>query len=146
MSEELKKKLDIFIAQNRRNCWEAEYEGQYCLGEKEVRKFFESLSSPSESAEKGTKLYGAYHAKDGLFFLRTVDGGVHIRKTKQPKDLSPVVMDVYLDYETWCSIIACMSWQGETAETWEAAKKFHGHRPGTISEPLRTVSEKGEEG
>ncbi len=67
-----------------------------------------------------------FHAKDGWFFERTVDGGVKIIKRELAKDDSPVVAQTYLDHSGWCSIIASVSWRGETAESWDDANKFHG--------------------
>jgi len=39
----MNEKLENFIKQNRKICWESEYEnGEYCIGENKVRQFVES--------------------------------------------------------------------------------------------------------
>lgn len=39
----MNEKLENFIKQNRKICWESEYEnGEYCIGENKVKQFFES--------------------------------------------------------------------------------------------------------
>jgi len=43
------KEIEIFIQQNRKNCWENEYEnGEYCIGEKTVLKFIKSIQQENE--------------------------------------------------------------------------------------------------
>jgi hypothetical protein len=47
-------KLDFFIEQNRKICWEAEYEkGEYCIGEQKVKKFFTALREENERLRAG---------------------------------------------------------------------------------------------
>ena len=42
-------KLEQFIKQNRKICWESEYENdEYCIGENKVRQFFESIPMDAE--------------------------------------------------------------------------------------------------
>ncbi|MBK7381694.1 MAG: hypothetical protein IPJ03_22400 [Ignavibacteriales bacterium] len=48
----MKDKLEEFIKQNRKICWESEYQnGEYCIGENKVRQFFDSsqLEPPVKS-------------------------------------------------------------------------------------------------
>lgn len=60
-----------------------------------------------------------FHVSEGLYFGRLEDGSVQIVKEG--------IMDVTLDAEGWCSVIAMVSGEGaETAERHMAAKKFHG--------------------
>jgi hypothetical protein len=68
-----------------------------------------------------------FHAKDGWFFERTADGGVHIVKRQEAKDDAPLIAQTYFDHASWCSIIASVCWQGENSESWDLANEFHGH-------------------
>ncbi|GAJ22569.1 unnamed protein product, partial [marine sediment metagenome] len=57
-----------------------------------------------------------FHAKDGWYFGRTKDGGVHIVSPKG---------EVRLDADTWASIVASVSFRGDTAEAFQEAKRLH---------------------
>lgn len=63
-----------------------------------------------------------FHAKDGWYFGRTEDGGVHVISPKE---------EVRLDADTWASVIASVSAQGDTAEAFQEARNFH-HKGKTI--------------
>lgn len=59
----------------------------------------------------------AFHAKEGWYFERTEDGGVHL--------VSPDA-DVILDANTWCSAVASVTARGETGPTFNEAQSLHG--------------------
>lgn len=64
-----------------------------------------------------------FHAREGLFFERLVDGMVRVVKTSDAKLISDgnVVCDVVLTKEAFASVIASMSMSGETSESWQKA-------------------------
>lgn len=79
-----------------------------------------------------------FHSNSGLFFGRTALGNVRILKLADRGDYEfPNVdgdypdaeLDMTLDKHSWCSIIASVSNVGETGETYEKAKSFHGMKP-----------------
>ena len=46
------KKLEDFISQNRKICWESHFEeGEYCIGENKVREFVEHLEARLKKLE-----------------------------------------------------------------------------------------------
>ena len=73
-------KLERFISQNRKYCWESEFEqGEYCIGENDVKEFFVAITgqgansgsrtgSPdgSLSGERDAKNLGVVISKDIL--------------------------------------------------------------------------------
>lgn len=61
-----------------------------------------------------------YHAKDGLRFDRMEDGSVLVTYPHAPND-----GEVYLDADTWASVVAAMSSGGETGETFRRALALH---------------------
>lgn len=71
-----------------------------------------------------------FHAKNGWYFERTVDGGVHIVKKKDAHVDAPIIAQVYIDHAGWSSIIASMSSCGETAKSFREAESFHGRNLG----------------
>lgn len=74
------------------------------------------------------------HVHSGLYFERLSDGSVRIMKTKN----SEVIMDLAIDADMWCSIIACMSYYGEEDYGWYRAKNFHQGIALTDETPLKT--------
>jgi hypothetical protein len=50
-----------------------------------------------------------FHAKEGLYFDRTEDGGVRILKREKATDNAPEVMDIALDADSWASAVASVS-------------------------------------
>lgn len=68
---------------------------------------------------------GQFHAKNGLYFRRTEDGGVEIEKKIDAHDDSPVADRIFLDNSEWASIISHVSKKGESYETFEHALLFH---------------------
>lgn len=71
-----------------------------------------------------------FHWKDGWYFERVKDGPhepgtVHIVKREDSKQFSKVIQEAYIPPDEWCSIIASVSPQGETGETYREAQKFH---------------------
>ena len=82
------------------------------------------------------KQYKMFHAKEGWFFERVVDGGTHILKKAMPTDDAPVVTEIYLTHDEWSSVIASVAAGGETSKKFEEAKIFHGHAPSQPAAPL----------
>ncbi len=96
-----------------------------------------------------------FHTHDGWFFERRSDGSVRVIKFDGPgfpepsevvkdspehakavvgflssyNNQQPKVLDVILDANTWASVVASMSKQGETAETFREACLFHTGKP-----------------
>lgn len=69
-------------------------------------------------------LPGGFHAKDMWFFRREDDGSVRITA---PDSMGPGAHQVVtLDASTWASVVASVSAQGETSDTYRAALDFHG--------------------
>jgi len=47
-------KLERFISQNRKYCWESEFEqGEYCIGENDVKEFFVAITG--QGANSGSR-------------------------------------------------------------------------------------------
>lgn len=76
-----------------------------------------------------------YHSHDGLFFGRKANGDVRILKFENrggvdwPKadgEYPDATLDMTLDKHVWCSAIASVCSRGESGETFDAAKGFHG--------------------
>ena len=69
----------------------------------------------------------SFHAKDGLHFERRIEmnGAVRIFKHENAKPGSRIVMDLVVDADTWCSIVAAMSPAGENGDTFRMAEDLH---------------------
>ena len=68
-----------------------------------------------------------FHARDNWFFRREDDGSVRILA---PDTMGPGAHQaVTLDANTWASVVASVSARGETSETFQAARDFHGGTP-----------------
>lgn len=78
-----------------------------------------------------------YHAHDNLFFTRTPQGDVRIRKFSVPPPEWPKdedvgdQCDITLNESVWASAVCSVSAEDETWERWMAARKFHGIAVGT---------------
>lgn len=70
-----------------------------------------------------------FHARDGLFFSREQDGTVKVRL----ESLTGMATDIILPPDAWASVIASVSARGETLDTWNEARQYHG-RPNTDTE------------
>jgi hypothetical protein len=66
-----------------------------------------------------------FHVKNGLWFERTENGSVHLVKKADARDNAPVMEDIVIDDSSWASIVATVSAQGETGETYREALAFH---------------------
>lgn len=68
----------------------------------------------------GPPLDEGFHYKDGWMFLRLNDGSVRIAKIDQ---WAPIYGSVWMEIDphSWASIVASMSKEGETSETYYAA-------------------------
>ncbi len=83
----------------------------------------------------------AFHYKDGWYFERLDDGGVRIYHVEQSVlTRSPVLgleceeydMVLDIDSDSWASVVASVSAQGDTAEAFQEARNFH-HKGRTIT-------------
>lgn len=68
-----------------------------------------------------------FHAKEGLTFGRRKDGSVWIVKRASAREDSEIVMDITLDADMWCSVIASVSKIGETSAKFDEAQQFHNN-------------------
>ena len=68
-----------------------------------------------------------FHYKDGIFFKREADGSVTVIKRVTAHDDAEIIAEFNIDVDGWCSIIASVSYTGETSEKWTEANKFHGN-------------------
>ena len=69
-----------------------------------------------------------FHTKNGLFFERVKDGGVHIIKRVNGKDDSPIITEETLDSYTWASVVASVCATGENGDTFRRAEYLHQDR------------------
>ena len=75
----MKEKLESFIEQNRKICWESEYENdEYCIGENKVRQFFESNQVQAVAVQKIAVEY-----RDGWVIVLRVKGDATISYPKE---------------------------------------------------------------
>lgn len=65
---------------------------------------------------------GKFHYKDGWYFERLVDGSVRIIKNIGSL---PSATSVTIDPASWASIVAHVSLDGDTADTFAKAVVFH---------------------
>lgn len=71
-----------------------------------------------------TEIREGFHARDGWYFRREDDGSVRI---SAPDSMGPGASQVItLDANTWASVVASVSRNGETADSFAAADRFHG--------------------
>lgn len=73
-----------------------------------------------------------FHAFGGLYFEKLNNGAVRVLKRESGRDDAPVVFDATIDKDTWCSIIAGMSFYGE--EDYGFYRAGHFHYGGQITE------------
>lgn len=73
-----------------------------------------------------------FHWKDGWFFWRQPDGSVsfeHRVYGSEKNELGELMYTIdakdNIPPDSWCSIIASVSINGETSETFQSARKFH---------------------
>jgi hypothetical protein len=64
--------------------------------------------------------HDGFHARDGWYFTRQPDGSVKISAAVQR-----CTEELIIDPNTWASIIASVSAQGETAARFYQARAFH---------------------
>ena len=78
----------------------------------------------------------AFHWKDEWYFERWDNGGVRIyhQDLEADQEDEMVEYDVCLDIDvdSWCSIMASVSAQGDTAEAFQEARTFH-HKGKTVA-------------
>lgn len=64
-----------------------------------------------------------FHYKNGWYFKRRLeDGSVQVIKLD---DKQNILTKAVIDVDSWASIVASVSAKGDTAEKFEAARKFH---------------------
>jgi hypothetical protein len=78
-----------------------------------------------------------FHFRDGVFFERLGDGSVRLLVKESSHDDAKVLKDIAIDIDSWCSIIACMSYYGEEDYGFFRACNFHYKRPIHETEPLK---------
>lgn len=78
----------------------------------------------------------AFHWKDNWYFERLDDGGVRIYhedlEADQENDIVEYDVCLDIDADSWASIIASVSAQGDTAESFQEARNFH-HKGKTVA-------------
>lgn len=74
----------------------------------------------------------AFHSRDGLYFARSTDGGVIVTIEVPVRDgmggfadQTAVLHRIELPENEWGSVVAHVSRNGETSETWQQARDFH---------------------
>lgn len=75
------------------------------------------------TALDGNELKG-FHTKDGWYFDRLPNGAVEFRKESLGKNRH-VTNRTQLDANTWASVLASVSKNGETGESFTIARDFH---------------------
>ena len=66
-----------------------------------------------------------FHWSDGLYFRRIIGGSVEVTQTKDGGKSDEIVWQVAIPPAEWASIVASVSYRGETRETWDTALIFH---------------------
>lgn len=69
-----------------------------------------------------------FHVEHGLTFERLTDGSVRIRKYREPFTVGSedmVEFQVTLEPDRWASVLASLSPTGESADTYQEARKYH---------------------
>lgn len=67
-----------------------------------------------------------FHWNNGWFFERLKDDSVHIIKRETARDDAPIISEAVIPVHQWASVIAAVSLEGDTAQTWEKALVIHG--------------------
>lgn len=70
-------------------------------------------------------MISGFHTQEGLYFSRNEDGSVTITKTETANTDSKILFQQTVDENTWCSVIASMSKDGEGDNRFYIAKVFH---------------------
>lgn len=68
---------------------------------------------------------GWFHWNHGFFFQRQDDGSVTIAKYPLFPDNSVLEWEYTMPENEWASIVASVSKNGETGESWRQARAFH---------------------
>lgn len=67
----------------------------------------------------------AFHAVNGWYFKRLEDGRVRVVKRAFPREDASVEAMIEFDADTWASIVASVTAEGENAGTFQAAEGLH---------------------
>ncbi len=67
-----------------------------------------------------------YHDTDGFYAERLDDGSVRLIKHEDHATPGNLVMDHTIPAERWASLVAAVSAQGASSESYAAAKDVHG--------------------
>lgn len=67
-----------------------------------------------------------FHWSDGLYFRRLHDGTVEMTQTKDGGKTDDIEWQREIPPSEWASIVAAVSYQGETEDTCKTALGFHG--------------------
>lgn len=71
------------------------------------------------------KQRSGFHWRDDIYFQRMENGSVRVTSFWQYNN-SPQERTWTIDLDSWASIVSSVSKGGETAETWQHIKEFHG--------------------
>ena len=75
--------------------------------------------------DRKTKMNEGFHWSNGMYFRRVYDGSVEIRQMIDASS-DEVRWKVVVPPSEWASIVAAVSYQGETGPTYRQALRFHG--------------------
>jgi hypothetical protein len=67
-----------------------------------------------------------YHWSRGMYFRRLQDGTVEVTQTVNEGKTDEIEWSREIPPNEWASIVAAVSHQGETGDTYRTALKFHG--------------------
>jgi len=67
---------------------------------------------------------GEFHWQDGWYFKRMPEGGVRMRKREASREDAPIVLEVIVDADSWCSIVSHVTAGGE-AQSWPVVRALH---------------------
>ena len=78
-----------------------------------------------------------FHVRDGVFFKQLDNGDVRLIVKESGHDNANVVKDIIIDIDSWCSVIATMSFYGEEDYGFYRAGLFHAGRKLDSTMPMK---------
>jgi hypothetical protein len=100
----------LLAALNRIEQLEAELEAQ------------KGVSAYRPEPQGGKLMLDGFHARDGWWFKRVADGGVQVRREGE---YGGTVANIIFDANTWASIVAAVSVDGEDFRSFSFAQDLH---------------------
>jgi hypothetical protein len=67
-----------------------------------------------------------FHFREGFYFSRATDGSVTIRVAESAHGDAPTLREITVPENEWASVLASVCARGESGETWQEAREFHG--------------------